>query len=250
MKFIRIKNDNITYNGLLKDDEITIIKGEFWDDYKITNKKLNIKDVKILAPVLPSKIVCVGLNYKDHARELKLDVPKNPILFIKPNSSVLNPNQEIIMPKQSKRVDYEGELAFVIKKRAKNVKAKDYKDYILGYTCLNDVTARDLQNQDGQWTRAKSFDTFCPFGPIINDEPLPFSLEIKTILNGKVVQQSNTNQFIFDVPHLLEFISECMTLEAGDIVSTGTPSGIGKLNSGDNVEILIESVGSLINFVR
>jgi ribosome biogenesis GTP-binding protein YsxC/EngB len=249
MKYIRFQKENQIYYGVLTNNKINVITKDYFSDYEITHQCFDIKDVKILAPSTPSKIVCVGLNYLDHAKEMKLEVPKNPIIFIKPSTAVINPNENIVIPKQSERVDYECELAFVIKKKAKNVKAENFKDYILGYTCLNDVTARDLQNKDGQWTRAKSFDTFAPFGPIISDEVDPSQLAIKSILNGKVVQSSNTEQFIFKIPELLEFITEIMTLNAGDVVSTGTPSGIGKMNSGDKIEINIEGIGSLVNTV-
>jgi 2-keto-4-pentenoate hydratase/2-oxohepta-3-ene-1,7-dioic acid hydratase in catechol pathway len=249
MKYVRFEKEEKTYYGVLKENVIHVITKDYFSDFEMTDKCFDIGDVKFLAPSIPSKIVCVGLNYLDHAREMKLDVPQTPIIFIKPPTAVINPFENIVLPKQSARVDYECELAFVVKKKAKAVNAKDFKDYILGYTCFNDVTARDLQNMDGQWTRAKSFDTFAPFGSIITDEVDPENLDIKSILNGKIVQSSNTNQFIFKIPQLLEFITEIMTLNAGDVVSTGTPSGIGKMNSGDKIEITIQGIGSLINTV-
>lgn len=249
MKYVRFEKEEKTYYGVLKENTVSVITNDYFSDYEITDECFDIADVKLLAPSEPSKIVCVGLNYLDHAKEMKETLPKSPIIFIKPSTAVLNPNENIIIPKQSERVDYECELAFVIKKKAKAVKAKDFNEYILGYTCLNDVTARDLQKIDGQWSRAKGFDTFAPFGPLITDEVDPSNLDIKSILNGNIVQSSNTNQFIFKIPELLEFITEIMTLHAGDVVSTGTPSGIGKMNSKDKIEINIQGIGTLINYV-
>lgn len=250
MKYVRFAKENMIFNGILEGEIISVISGDFFGDIIKTGETCNMSNVKLLAPVSPSKIVAVGLNYRDHARELKLEIPKNPILFIKPSNTVLNPNDAIKLPPQSQRVDYEGELAFIIKKEAKNIKAADFSEYVLGFTCLNDVTARDIQNNDIQWTRAKSFDTFAPFGPIITDEVNPDNLNIKTVLNGKTVQQSNTQNFIFNTAFLLEFISESMTLYAGDVVTTGTPSGIGAMKSGDTVEIEIEGIGTLRNTVE
>lgn len=222
-------------NGTLQGDVITA-----------GGKKYSPDEVSLLAPSVPSKIVCVGLNYTEHARELKMELPSEPILFLKPPSAVINPGDAIIMPKMSSRVDYEGELGVVMGKRCKDVKAEDAEDYILGYTCFNDVTARDLQQKDGQWTRAKSFDTFAPFGPGIARID-PGSARIQTRVNGQIKQDSNTSDLIFDVFELVEFISRVMTLEEGDVIATGTPPGVGQLQSGDVVEIEIEGVGVLRN---
>jgi len=209
-----------------------------------------IKDFKLLAPASPTKIVAVGLNYRDHAEELNMPIPKEPIIFLKPPSAVIGPGEPIILPPQSKRVDYEAELAVVIKKQAKNIKPEQAKEHILGYTCFNDVTARDLQAKDGQWTRAKSFDTFAPMGPWIETELDPSDLKIQALLNGKVVQNSTTANLIFSVPQLLSFISKIMTLKPGDIIATGTPSGIGPLAPGDEITIRIQGIGELKNPVR
>jgi len=210
------------------------------------NRKYGIDEVSLLAPSRPSKIVCVGLNYTEHARELKMDLPSEPILFLKPPSAVINPGDKIIMPEMSSRVDYEGELGVVIGKRCRNIRAGDAQDHILGYTCFNDVTARDLQQKDGQWTRAKSFDTFAPFGPGIAVID-PGSARIQTRVNGNIRQSSNTSDLIFNVFELVEFISRVMTLEVGDVIATGTPPGVGPLQSGDMVEVEIEGIGVLRN---
>jgi 2-keto-4-pentenoate hydratase/2-oxohepta-3-ene-1,7-dioic acid hydratase in catechol pathway len=209
---------------------------------------LALEDVQLLAPCQPTKIVCVGLNYVEHARELKMQIPEDPVLFIKPPSSVLAPEGMIVYPASSQQVDYEGELGVVIGKRMRNVPANEAENYILGYTCFNDVTARDLQRKDGQWTRAKSFDTFAPFGPWIAKID-PTRADIETRVNGIVKQKSNTSDMIFGVPKLLEFISGVMTLEPGDVIATGTPTGVGPLQKGDTVEVEIKGIGTLKNSV-
>jgi len=210
---------------------------------------LAMEDVELLAPCYPSKIVCVGLNYVEHAKELKMKLPEEPILFLKPPSAVIGPGTEIIVPKSSERVDYEGELGVVIGKRCKAIAADEAKKHILGYTCFNDVTARDLQQKDGQWTRAKSFDTFAPFGPWIASID-PSDADINTRVNGQIRQSSNTADLIFGVPSLIEFISNVMTLEPGDVIATGTPPGVGRLEKGDVVEVEIEGIGVLKNRVK
>jgi len=197
----------------------------------------------------PSKIIAIGLNYYDHARELKMPVPDHPIMFIKPASAVIMNGGSIIYPRQSKNVHYEGELAMVIGKKAKNVKKSDANKYIKGFTCANDVTARDLQNIDGQWTRAKSFDTFCPLGPRIIKNIDPMNLNIRTRINGKTKQNSNTKNMIFNVYELVSFVSSVMTLLPGDVILAGTPPGVGPLKVGDIVEVEIEKIGILKNKV-
>jgi 2-keto-4-pentenoate hydratase/2-oxohepta-3-ene-1,7-dioic acid hydratase in catechol pathway len=205
--------------------------------------------VKFLPPVKPTKLICVGVNYRDHADEFGKSVPEEPIIFMKPESAVIGDGDVIIFPPQSERVDYEGELAVVISKKCKNVSKDDAPDFILGYTCFNDVTARDLQFKDGQWTRGKSFDTFAPLGPYIVQSVNPLDLMIRTYLNRKVVQASRTSNMVFDSFTLLEFISSIMTLKKGDVIATGTPSGVGALKPGDVVEVEIEGIGVLSNFV-
>jgi 2-keto-4-pentenoate hydratase/2-oxohepta-3-ene-1,7-dioic acid hydratase in catechol pathway len=205
---------------------------------------------KLLAPVMPGKIIAVGLNYRDHAGEMGLAAPKEPIIFMKPSTSVIGPGENIIYPRQSTRIDYEAELGVVISKRCRNVKADQAEEVIFGYTCVNDVTARDLQATDGQWTRAKSFDTFCPIGPWIEtDIRDPHALAISSRLNNEVKQSSSTANLIFTVFELIEFISSVMTLEKWDVIATGTPSGIGPMNRGDEIQVEIEGIGTLTNVV-
>ena len=204
----------------------------------------------LLAPCQPSKIVCVGKNYYDHAIEMKGPVPDTPILFIKPNTCVNDPEAVVIRPRQVTALDYEGELAFVVSRTAKRVPAKLASDYIFGYTILNDVTARDIQAADGQWTRAKSYDGFAPIGPRLVTGLDPADLALTTRLNGQVKQDSRTSQMMWPVPELLEFITEAMTLLPGDVVTTGTPAGIGPMADGDLVEVTIEGLGVLRNQVR
>ncbi len=218
------------------------------DDYVyFGNAEMPRRFVKFLPPVEPSKIVAVGLNYVDHAAELSMPLPDEPVIFLKPPSAVIGDGDPIVLPDVG-RIDYEGELAVVIAKECRNVAASDAADYILGYTCFNDVTARDLQAKDGQWTRAKSFDTFAPLGPYIAELDDAGKLSIVTRLNGKVVQKSNTSNMVFDVFELVSFISSVMTLKPGDVIATGTPAGVGQLRDGDVVEVEIEGIGVLRNF--
>ncbi|MDT8271903.1 MAG: fumarylacetoacetate hydrolase family protein [Desulfomonilia bacterium] len=205
----------------------------------------------MLAPVQPSKIVAVGLNYRDHARELSQELPREPLLFLKPSSSIIGPDDTIIYPNCSSRVDYEAELAVVISRTCSHVRKDQAREYIFGYTCFNDVTARDLQIADGQWTRAKSFDTFSPIGPwIVTDVHNPHALTISSRLNGEIRQLSSTEDLIFGVFDLVEFISSVMTLYPGDVIATGTPSGIGPMNRSDEITIEIEGIGALRNTVK
>jgi 2-keto-4-pentenoate hydratase/2-oxohepta-3-ene-1,7-dioic acid hydratase in catechol pathway len=203
--------------------------------------------------IKPTKIVCVGLNYKKHAKELGLKWHKTPIIFIKPTTALISDGESIIYPSMSKRVDYEAELALVIKKKCKDVKKNQVKNYVKGFMCLNDVTARDLQFEDEQWTRGKSFDTFCPVGSkIVSWDKIgnPNNLKVQAKLNGKVVQEGNTEDFIFKIEEVVSFISKIMTLNKGDIITTGTPPGVGPMKKGDKIEVKIEKIGSLINYVK
>jgi 2-keto-4-pentenoate hydratase/2-oxohepta-3-ene-1,7-dioic acid hydratase in catechol pathway len=208
-----------------------------------------LAEARLLAPVRPSKIVCVGRNYREHAAELGNEVPSEPLLFFKPPSSLLAPGCEIRRPKLSQRVDYEGELGVVIGKKCYKLGAnEDVRPYILGYTCVNDVTARDLQNKDGQWTRAKGFDTFCPVGPLVTDEINPWTgVGIETRVNGEVRQQGNSRDFIFSLGDIIRYISQAMTLLPGDLIATGTPKGVGPVVEGDVIEVSVEGVGTLRN---
>ena len=202
-----------------------------------------------IASITPTKIVCVGRNYAEHAKELGNEAPTEPILFLKPPSALLAPGGTIVRPAASNRVDHEGELAIVIGKRARNVKRGEWREYVRGFTCANDVTARDLQKKDVQFTRGKGFDTFCPIGPHIETDLDVASLRVTTRVNGQVRQDGNTSQMIFDCGFLVEFITAIMTLEPGDLILTGTPAGVGPLESGDTVEVEIEGIGVLRNDV-
>ena len=275
MKIIRFLKDAQEKTGLLEDNHVIELScscleainspnigepskiSDFWElenakhflNFK-KDKIYRVEDVKLRPPVLPSKIVCVGLNYKDHAAELNMELPEEPVIFIKPPTSVVGHLDDIIYPVSSKQVDYEGELGIVLSKEAKNVKSEDAKDFIGGYTVLNDVTARDLQRKDGQWTRAKSFDTFCPIGPCVETDLDPMNQNISLKLNGKFKQKSNTKNMIFNVYELVEFISNVMTLKPGDVIATGTPPGVGPMNIGDTVEARIEGIGKIKNPVE
>lgn len=208
-----------------------------------------LSEARLLPPVTPTKIVCVGRNYREHAKELGNEVPAEPLLFFKPPSSLLAPGGLVQMPKVAERVDYEGELALVIGKRASKLPAgADWRSYVRGYTIANDVTARDLQKKDGQWTRAKGFDTFCPVGPFVASDVDPVKgLTLETRVNGEVKQHGSTTDFIFGIPELLTYITAAITLEPGDLVLTGTPSGVGPLKAGDRVEVEITGLGVLSN---
>jgi 2-keto-4-pentenoate hydratase/2-oxohepta-3-ene-1,7-dioic acid hydratase in catechol pathway len=210
---------------------------------------LVLTDAKLLVPVRPSKIVCVGRNYREHAAELQHEVPSEPLLFFKPPSSLLAPGGTIRRPKLSQRVDYEGELGVVIGRKCFKLGAdEDVRPYILGYTCVNDVTARDLQNKDDQWARAKGFDTFCPVGPAVTDEIDPWAgAGVETRVNGDVRQQGNTRDFIFSLEVIIRYIAEVMTLFPGDLIATGTPKGVGPVVAGDVIEISVEGAGTLRN---
>jgi len=239
----RFKYGDEVFYGEVTDEKVIVDRGMYFDTYLPS-------DLELLPPSQPSKIICVGLNYRDHARELNMPVPDNPILFLKPPSAVIGSQGKIVYPDTTNRVDYEGELAVIIGKRCKNIRAADTGNVIMGYTCFNDVTARDIQKKDVQWTRSKCFDTFAAIGPYIAEPALDVSdLSIKTRVNGDLRQDSSTSNLIFDVPALIEFISGVMTLERGDVIATGTPPGVGELCIGDEVEIEIENVGVLKNKV-
>lgn len=250
MKIVSFQlNGNVSY-GVIENNEIMLIEGDIFGDFVVTDTRVSLDEIKILPPVVPSKAVCIGLNYHDHIEETNSKVPDRPVVFIKPSTAVIGHMDDIKYPELSKRVDYEGELAVVIGKKAKDINVNDAKEYIFGYTCGNDVTARDLQPADGQWTISKSFDTFLPLGPWIETELDPLNLEIRTYLNDELKQSSNTRHLIFDPYTLVSYISQIMTLLHGDIILTGTPSGIGPMKKGDKVVVEIENIGSLINYVK
>lgn len=250
MKIYRFKNKNRIFYGVLREDNLFPLKGSIFKRFEVDKKGFSISEVTLLPPVKPSKIVAIGMNYKDHAMERGKATPEEPLIFLKPSSAVIGPRDIIVYPKMAKRVDYEGELAVVIKKKAHLLSDDDnVEDYILGYTCMNDVTARNLQERDGQFTRAKSFDTFAAIGPCIATDVDPSLLRIKTFLNGKLKQSAKTKNLIFPVTFLVKFVSEIMTLYPGDIISTGTPAGIGPMSPGDRVDVQIEGIGTLSNTV-
>lgn len=249
MKYARFMKDDKIFYGVVEDKRVKVIKGNIFDAYEITDEQFDIDQIKLLAPCCPSKIVAVGINYRAHASEMNHDLPEDPVIFMKPSTAVIGPGENIILPEISHRVDYEAELALIIGKTAKNVEAEDAYKYIFGATCLNDVTARDLQKKDGQWTRAKSFDTFAPFGPFIVTDVDYNNVGIELVLNGEVKQKSNTSYYITDAYQIVSYISKVMTLLPGDVIATGTPSGVGPLAKGDVVEVRLEGIGVLRNHV-
>lgn len=249
LKIIRFSFGSKVQYGTLNGELVRGIHGDPFENFNITGDEFLLGEVDLLPPVQPSKIIAVGLNYKNHARELKMDIPDEPIIFIKPSTSLIGPNEKIIYPVMSKQVDYEAELGIVIKDKIRNVSKEEAAKHILGFTCANDVTARDLQKKDVQWTRAKSFDTFCPIGPCVETEIDPKNLSIELLLNGEVKQSSNTSNMIFDIYFLVSFISKIMTLFPGDVIITGTPPGVGSMQVGNVVEVKIEGIGTLKNTV-
>jgi 2-keto-4-pentenoate hydratase/2-oxohepta-3-ene-1,7-dioic acid hydratase in catechol pathway len=238
--------------GVLNDqDSILVLRGDpIYSGIVPQDKSLKLSDVKLLAPVIPrSKVVCIGKNYADHAAEMGSVVPTEPIIFIKPNTSVIGPNETIIWPSMSERVDHEVELAIVIGRICKEVPAAKARDVIYGYTIANDVTARDLQKKDGQWSRAKGFDTFCPLGPWIETEFVPKDQKITATLNSEIKQSSVLSEMIFKIPQIIEFVTNVMTLLPGDVILTGTPAGIGPMPAGASISVAIEGLGTLTNKV-
>jgi len=250
MHYVRFRRGQNVHFGILDGDIIKILSGSFLDPAsKLTEAEVPANQVALLAPVIPGKIVCVGLNYSKHAAELAHTVPEDPVIFLKPVTSLADPAGEIVYPAMSQRVDYEAELVAVIGKTLKNASEAEAGAGIFGYTCGNDVTARDLQTKDGQWTRAKSFDTFCPLGPAVVTDLDPRNLQIRLWLNGSLKQDSNTRYLITPVAKLVSYISQIMTLNPGDVVMTGTPEGVGPMEPGDEVAVAIQGIGRLINRV-
>lgn len=249
MKLARFGAGGRIEYGSVEDQSIRQISGDIFGKFKLTEKRFDLKEVKLLPPCQPTKIIATGLNYKDHARELNLPIPQEPILFLKAPSSLIGDKDSIKYPPMVGQLDYEAELAVVMKKKAKNLTPKKALDFVLGYTCLNDVTARDIQSKDGQWARSKCFDTFCPLGPFIVDDINPNKLKIQLFLNGQVKQSSTTKNLIFTIEQLVSFISKVMTLLPGDVIATGTPGGVGPMTQGDEVRVYIEKIGSLTNYV-
>ncbi|MEO6260280.1 MAG: fumarylacetoacetate hydrolase family protein [Thermoanaerobaculia bacterium] len=250
MKIYRFPYDNTPSVGVADGERIIRYSGtSAYDLGSPTKDSMAMDSAKLLAPVVPPKVVAVGRNYSEHAKELGNEAPTEPILFLKPPTAVLPPGGTIIRPPQSQRVDYECELAIVIGRRARNVARALWRDYVAGFTCANDVTARDLQKKDVQFTRGKSFDTFLPLGPCIETEIDPADLALMTRVNGEAKQNGRTSSMIFPCDFLLEFITAIMTLEPGDVILTGTPAGVGPLVAGDRVEVEVEGIGILRNVV-
>jgi 2-keto-4-pentenoate hydratase/2-oxohepta-3-ene-1,7-dioic acid hydratase in catechol pathway len=236
--------------GVLNDkDELLVLKGDpLYTGIVPTETKINLADVKVLAPVLPrSKVVAIGKNYADHAAEMNSALPDEPIIFLKPNTAVIGPEETIQWPRMADRIDFEGELAIVIGRICKDVPVERYSDVIFGYTIANDVTARNLQTKDGQWTRAKGFDTFCPLGPWIETDFVPGTQMITTKVNGEVKQSEALSSLIFKVPEIIAFVTQVMTLLPGDVILTGTPAGIGPIPEKGEVAITIDGIGTLVN---
>ncbi|MBN1211052.1 MAG: fumarylacetoacetate hydrolase family protein [candidate division Zixibacteria bacterium] len=250
-KYIRFTTKEVTppLYGVLEDEKVTALASAPWMGIEKTDKSFDLKDIKLKAPVEPSKIVCIGLNYHAHvqASQSADKAPDYPLIFLKPPSSVIGPEEKIIHPQQSERVDYEAELGVVIGKTARKVPEEKAGDYIFGFTCVNDVTARDLQKKDGQWSRAKGFDTFCPVGPWLVRELNYRDVLVEGILNGDIKQSGRTSLMIFNIPFLISYISSVMTLNPGDLISTGTPAGIAPMKPGDKIEVKVEGVGNLVN---
>jgi len=230
-------------------EQVAVIDGHPFGELSLKEARVPLAGVRLLPPILPSKVVAIGKNYADHAREMGGDPPPEPLLFLKPSTSIIGPGAAIVRPSLSAEVDYEGELAVVIGRLCREVPLERASEVILGYTCANDVTARDLQRRDGQWSRAKGFDTFCPLGPWIETELDPSDLAIGTRVNGVVRQDARTSLLLHDVFELIVFISAAMTLLPGDVILTGTPAGVGPISAGDEVSVTIEGIGTLTNTV-
>lgn len=264
MKFLRFKNKTDDFNtstdiktGFYDGEKVIELKGNILDYHKAEIDKIignvvsshSLDDIEMLPPTNPSKIVCIGLNYKDHAKELNLELPEKPVIFIKPSSSLNGPEKDIIYPSISSQIDYEGELAVIIGKSAKKVSKEEADDYIFGYTVINDVTARDFTLGDGQWTRGKSCDGFAPIGPFIETDLDPLNQKIVTRVNGEIMQNSNTSQMIFSPQEIIEYVSQTSTFNPGDVIATGTPPGVGEMKVNSTVEVEIEEIGILRNYL-
>jgi len=250
MKFVRFRvQDRVSY-GIQEEGFVREITGSIFGDFQVKPPKYPLGEVRLLAPVEPSKILCVGLNFRDHIAELGDPTPQVPSHFLKSPTSLIGPGDEVVFPRVARRVDYEGELAAVIKDKTKDVPEAEALGHVLGYTCFNDVTERELTRVQGQLTRSKGFDTFGPLGPCIATDLDPTRLTVQTYLNGRRVQEGYTGNMVFSIAFLVSYLSQCMTLYPGDVISTGTPGGIGPMQVGDTVEVIIEGIGSLRNPIR
>ena len=247
MQIVRFRAGGKTRYGALEGPAVVEYTGTPWSVFRRGRRRYALRQVVLLAPAVPSKVVAVGLNYREHALEMDMPIPEEPRIFLKPVSAIVGPDDPIVLPPQSTRVEHEAELAVVMKKRCRNVPAERVRDYVLGYTCLNDVTARDLQARDRGPTRAKAFDTFCPLGPCIATDIEPNAVTVEAVVNGLVRQSGSTKDFVFPVEELVARVSEVMTLLPGDVIATGTPAGVGPLSAGDRVEIRIDGIGVLKN---
>jgi 2-keto-4-pentenoate hydratase/2-oxohepta-3-ene-1,7-dioic acid hydratase in catechol pathway len=254
VRIARYSIDGDVSFGVVESDEgagqVAQIAGHPFGEIQFTGQRMELAAIKLLAPVLPSKVVAIGKNYAEHASEMGGDVPEQPLIFLKPSTSVIGSGGTIDYPPSSERVDFEGELAVVIGRLCRDVPASRAMEVVFGYTCANDVTARDQQKTDGQWSRAKGYDTFCPLGPWIETDLDWADLRITTRLNGEVKQDAKTSQIVHRVPELVEYVTACMTLLPGDVILTGTPAGVGPMQIGDEVTVEIENIGRLINTVR
>ena len=249
MRIVRFATKGGAKYGVVREGRVHEVQGDICGKYTVAKSGAPLGRLRLLPPCEPTKIVGVGLNYRDHAEEMHFPIPEEPVLFLKPLTAILPPEGKIVYPPSCQRLDYEAELAIVIKRKARYVPPAKALRYVLGYTCFNDVTARDLQKKDGRSTRAKSFDTFAPFGPWIETALNLDDAPVRARLNGIIMQDSNISNFIFDVPTLVSFVSEVMTLEPGDLIATGTPSGIGPMQPGDVIEIEVGGIGTLRNRV-
>jgi len=250
MRIVRYQKDRHIAYGIWEGDRIREMSGSPYADWKPAAAAHAVSDVRLLPPAEPTKILCVGLNFRHHVEELGREMPKLPSHFLKPLTAVAGPGDPILVPRVARRVDYEGELAVVIKDRIKDVRPEEALTHVLGYTCFNDVTERELSEIPGQLTRSKGFDTFAPFGPCIATDLDPSSLVLRTLLNGKLMQEGRIADLIFPIPFLIHYLSQCMTLLPGDVISTGTPRGVAAMKPGDVVEVSIDGIGVLRNPVQ
>jgi 2-keto-4-pentenoate hydratase/2-oxohepta-3-ene-1,7-dioic acid hydratase in catechol pathway len=249
VRLARFRNGDRIATGVVEGEFVRPLQGTFFQNPIPTGEDIPLAQVRLLAPVIPSKVVAIGKNYLEHAEEMGGSVPEEPIIFLKPSTSVIGPDDPIPYPRISERIDHEGELAIVIGRLARRVKAEEAGKFILGYTCGNDVTARDLQPEDGQWTRAKGFDGFCPLGPWVETQLDPTDVEVLCRVNGDVRQNARTSQLAFGPATLVEFITQVMTLLPGDVILTGTPAGVSPVQPGDKIEVEVEGIGVLTNEV-
>ncbi|MFC2048911.1 fumarylacetoacetate hydrolase family protein [Elusimicrobiota bacterium] len=255
MRLVRFEHDiaesalkRISWGEYIEDH----IRELYWDNddtWKATGAEYSFDQVSIMAPAIPGKIICVGLNYRDHAAELGMPPPDEPVVFLKPGTSLLASEEKIVRPSSCKELDYEAEIAVVVSRKCRRIQSDHVKEHLWGYTCFNDVTARDLQRKDGQWTRAKSFDTFAPLGPYIETDHTENTLDISLKLNGEEKQSSDSSNMIYSIEETVSYISNIMTLNPGDIIATGTPSGVGSMQPGDRVEVMVGSLGVLRNYI-